>query len=102
MSKPSMAKYFLEEFKPGSDIVSDEDLALAAGNISSTMFHPVGTCKMGGDSSSVVDDKLLVHGTKSLRIADASIMPIITRGNTNAPTMMIAEKASQLITKKYF
>ena len=102
MSQPSMAKYFLEEFKPGSDIVSDEDLALAAGNISSTMFHPVGTCKMGGDSSSVVDDKLLVHGTKSLRIADASIMPIITRGNTNAPTMMIAEKASQLITKQYF
>ena len=101
MSQPALSQFNPQEYQPGSDIVSDEDLALAAGNISSTMFHPVGTCKMGNDSNSVVNEKLQVHGIENLRVADASIMPLITRGNTNAPTMMIAEKAAAIINKKY-
>ena len=101
MSQLALSQFNPQEYQPGSNIVSDEDLALAAGNISSTMFHPVGTCKMGNDSNSVVNEKLQVHGIENLRVADASIMPLITRGNTNAPTMMIAEKAAVIINKKY-
>ena len=101
MSQPALAQFNPVEYKPGSNIISDEDLAVAAGNICYTMFHPVGTCKMGNDNNSVVNDRLQVHGVKNLRIADASIMPVITRGNTNAPTMMIAEKAASFIKEQY-
>ena len=86
-----------QEFKPGPHLQSDDDLARAAGDIATTIFHPVGTCKMGNDSMAVVDERLRVHGVAGLRVVDASVMPTITAGNTAAPTMMIAEKASDLI-----
>jgi choline dehydrogenase len=96
---PALARYQPEELLPGAQILSDEALAHAAGDIGTTIFHPVGTCRMGpaGDSANVVDARLRVHGVAGLRVADASVMPMITSGNTNAPTMMIAEKASIMI-----
>ena len=93
-------KYEAEEYRPGVNITNDEELVKAASEHSQTIFHPVGTCKMGSGSDSVVDDKLSVHGLQNLRIVDASIMPNITSGNTNAPTIMIAEKASDMILGK--
>ena len=85
------------EWKPGPAIETDEQLAQAAGDLGTTIFHPVGTCKMGGDELAVVDDRLSVHGVSGLRVIDASIMPRITSGNTNAPTVMIAEKGAEFI-----
>ncbi|MGD9868480.1 MAG: GMC family oxidoreductase [Hyphomicrobiales bacterium] len=93
----AMAKYSPEEYLPGAHIASDEDLAREAGNIATTIFHPVGTCKMGSDPLAVVDDRLRLHGVEGLRVIDASVMPTITSGNTNAPTMMIAEKGAAMI-----
>ncbi len=90
-------KYEPEEYRPGSHITNDEELVQAASEHSQTIFHPVGTCKMGKGDEAVVNDKLLAHGLKNLRVVDASIMPNITSGNTNAPTIMIAEKASDMI-----
>ena len=90
-------KYEPEEYRPGAHITNDEELVQAASEYSQTIFHPVGTCKMGKGEESVVNDKLLAHGLKNLRVVDASIMPNITSGNTNAPTIMIAEKASDMI-----
>lgn len=92
-----MQKYLPEEFKPGPDYNDDEALARAAGDIGTTIFHPVGTCKMGTDNMSVVDDRLRVRGMKGLRVVDASVMPTITSGNTNSPTIMIAEKVADMI-----
>jgi choline dehydrogenase len=96
---PALAPYEPEEFRPGAHISSDEDLAAAAGGIASTIFHPVSTCRMGADPRAVVDERLRVHGLEALRVVDASIMPTITSGNTNAPTIMIAEKAADMIRK---
>lgn len=97
MATARMQEYRPQEFKPGPEIVSPEDLARAAGDIATTIFHPAGTAKMGTDRLSVVDPQLRVRGISGLRIADASIMPTIVSGNTHAPVVMIAEKASEMI-----
>ncbi|MBI3709119.1 MAG: GMC family oxidoreductase N-terminal domain-containing protein [Proteobacteria bacterium] len=94
---PALARFAPEEYKPGAHVRSDPDLVHAAGDIGTTIFHPVGTCKMGQDETAVVDSRLRVHGIGGLRVVDASIMPTITSGNTNSPTIMIAEKASDMI-----
>ena len=93
----ALARFQPEEFRPGAHVHSDEDLAQAAGDIATTIFHPVGTCKMGRDPMAVVDDRLRVHGLAGLRVVDAAVMPTITSGNTNAPVIMIAEKAADMI-----
>ena len=96
---PALRNYAPEEFLPGPKVQTDEELARAAGDIGTTIFHPVGTCRMGkaGDPLAVVDPQLRVVGLQGLRIADASVMPTITSGNTNAPTLMIAEHAAAMI-----
>ena len=95
-AQPALAKYQPQEVKPGVQFQSDDDLARLAGDIGTTIFHPVGTCKMGAaaDPMAVVDTQLRVRGVAGLRIADASVMPTITSGNTNSPTLMIAERAA--------
>ena len=90
-------QYVPEEFRPGINIQDDEELVKVGSNYTQTIFHPVGTCKMGNDENSVVSDELKVHGVENLRVIDASIMPNITSGNTNAPTIMIAEKGADMI-----
>ncbi|MBL0122622.1 MAG: GMC family oxidoreductase N-terminal domain-containing protein [Betaproteobacteria bacterium] len=96
---PALGKYRPQEFLPGPSYESDEAMVSAAGNIGTTIFHPVGTCKMGpsSDAMAVVDARLRVHGIEQLRVVDASIMPSITSGNTNSPVVMIAEHASDMI-----
>ena len=101
MAAPALAPFAPHELKPGAHLITDDDLAQAAGDLGTTIFHPVGTCKMGKDSMAVVDDQLRVRGVHRLRVVDASIMPTITSGNTNAPTVMIAEKGADFIRKKY-
>ena len=97
MAAKALAKYEPNEYKPGVAVESDADLARAAGDLGTTIFHPVGTCKMGHDDLAVVDERLRVHGVLGLRVVDASVMPRITSGNTNAPTVMIAEKAAEMV-----
>jgi len=99
VSQPALAKYRPQELKPGIGFQSDEELVKLAGDIATTIFHPVGTAKMGKreDPFAVVDQRLRVHGVDGLRVVDASIMPTITSGNTNSPTLMIAEKAARWI-----
>jgi choline dehydrogenase len=98
---PALAPYAPREVKPGVQYQSDEDLARLAGDIGTTIFHPVGTCRMGrpGEPGAVVDARLRVQGLAGLRIADASVMPTITSGNTNSPTLMIAERAAQWLSE---
>lgn len=95
----ALAKYQPEEFKPGVQFQTDEELAKLAGDIGTTIFHPVGTTRMGreDDNMAVVDPKLRVRGVAGLRVVDAGVMPTITSGNTNSPTLMIAEKAASWI-----
>ena len=96
VAAPALQKYAPQEMKPGAAFQTEDELANAAGDIGTTIFHPVGTCKMGRneDPSAVVDSELRVLGIAGLRVVDASIMPTITSGNTNSPTLMIAEKAA--------
>ncbi len=97
MAAKALSKYSPEEWRPGASSDSDAQLVMAAGDLGTTIFHPVGTCKMGRDPDAVVDDRLRVHGIDGLRVIDASIMPRITSGNTNAPTYMIAERGAEFI-----
>ena len=99
VGQSALAKYKPREVKPGVQYQSDEDLAKLAGDIGTTIFHPVGTAKMGpaADPMAVVDSHLRVHGVQGLRVVDASVMPTITSGNTNSPTLMIAERAAEWI-----
>ncbi len=99
MAARALAPHRPEEYRPGADLTGDEELAAAAGEIATTIFHPVSTCKMGPaeDRMAVVDARLRLHGMAGIRIVDASVMPTITSGNTNSPTIMIAEKASDMI-----
>ncbi len=98
-AQPALAKYAPDEFKPGREFQSDAELVKAAGDVGTTIFHPVGTCKMGtpSDPEAVVDSRLRVLGLDRLRVVDASIMPTITSGNTNSPTVMIAERGAEMI-----
>ena len=97
VSQEPMQRYRPEEFKPGPQAETDADLAKAAGDIGTTIFHPVGTCRMGTDDKAVVDPSLKVKGLDALRVIDASVMPAITSGNTNSPVIMIAEAAADRI-----
>jgi choline dehydrogenase len=97
MSARALSRFEPEEFRPGTAAQTDEELANAAGELGTTIFHPVGTCRMGHDAMAVVDQRLRVRGVGGLRVIDASIMPRITSGNTNAPAYMIAEKGAELV-----
>jgi choline dehydrogenase len=97
LSAPALKPYVTEEVAPGSKISSDEDLLAFCRQTGSTVYHPTSTCRMGNDSLAVVDPRLRVRGIEGLRVVDASVMPDLMSGNTNAPTIMIAEKASDMI-----
>jgi len=101
VAQPALARYRPKEVKPGLRFQTDEELAKLAGDIGTTIFHPVGTAKMGpsSDPLAVVDARLRVHGVGGLRVVDASVMPTITSGNTNAPVLMIAERAARWIAE---
>jgi len=98
-ASPALARYAPHEILPGLAFQTDEELQEAAGNVGTTIFHPVGTCRMGraDDPDAVVDSRLRVRGVDALRVVDASVMPCITSGNTNSPTLMIAERAAQML-----
>ncbi|WP_026757139.1 GMC family oxidoreductase [Sediminimonas qiaohouensis] len=97
MAQPAMARYAPQEMKPGPQAETDAELAHAAGDIGTTIFHPVGTVHMGPEDAAPLDPRLRLRGIGGLRVVDASVMPVITSGNTNAPTIMIAEKAADMI-----
>jgi len=97
VAAPALRRFRPEEFRPGPEFDSEQQLVEAAGRIGTTIFHPTGTCRMGADPGAVVDARLRLNGLGGLRIADASVMPSITSGNTNAPTIMIAEKAAAMM-----
>ena len=99
VSQPALAPYRPEEHLPGPSVESDADLLKAAGDLGTTIFHPVGTAKMGtaDDAMAVVDERLKVRGVGGLRVVDASVMPRIVSSNTNSPTIMIAEKGAAMI-----
>jgi choline dehydrogenase len=99
MASKALARFQPEEFRPGANVQTEDDLLRAAGDLGTTIFHPVGSCKMGSDPMAVVDDRLRVRGIRNLRVMDASIMPRITSGNTNAPTMMIAEQGAVFLKR---
>ena len=101
MRARALEKYQPEEFLPGLGIDTDEQLYRAAGDLGTTIFHPVGTCRMGRDPLAVVDERLKVRDMAGLRVIDASVMPRITSGNTNAPTTMIAEKGAEMLREDW-
>ena len=94
---PALAKYATEELYPGPNVQTDDEMLEFCRRTGGTVFHPVGTCKMGSDANAVVDERLRVHGVPGLRVADASIMPTLVSGNTNAPAIMIGEKAATMV-----
>jgi len=96
-AQPALGEYIAEEYRPGADAADDPALLEFARNHGATIFHPAGTCRMGSDAMAVVDERLRVHGIAGLRVADCSIMPTLTSGNTHAPVVMIAEKAADMI-----
>jgi choline dehydrogenase-like flavoprotein len=97
LNQPAMARFGARELSRSADAKTDAEIEAFIRGQSDSIYHPVGTCRMGQDKLAVVDDQLRVHGIDGLRVIDASIMPRIVGGNTNAPTIMIAEKASDLI-----
>jgi choline dehydrogenase len=99
MTAPAMAALRVTEVAPGADRQTDDEIIDWVKAAAETTYHPVGTCKMGADPMAVVDAQLRVHGIVGLRVADASIMPTLTSGNTNAPSIMIGEKAADLVLK---
>jgi choline dehydrogenase len=99
MTAPAMAPLQVTEFAPGAERTTDDEIIDWVKSAAETTYHPVGTCKMGSDPMAVVDPQLRVHGIDGLRVADASIMPTLTSGNTNAPSIMIGEKAADLVLK---
>jgi len=94
---PAMDHFRDKEFKPGASTQTDEEILSYVRSEAESVYHPVGTCKMGEDNMAVVDERLRVHGIAALRVADASIMPTIVSGNTNAPAIMIAEKCADMV-----
>ena len=94
---PALAKYVVAETVPGKDVQSDDELLHYVKQTGGTVFHATCTCKMGRDVTAVVDDRLRVHGLERLRVIDASVMPAVTSTNTNAPTIMIAEKGVAMV-----
>ncbi len=102
LAQPAMARYRPQEYKPGVQFQSDDELARLAGDIATTIFHPVGTTRMGrsDDTNAVVDSHLRVRGVAGLRVVDAGVMPLITSGNTNSPVLMLAEKAARWIAQE--
>ena len=97
MATSAMSDIVGEELQPGIDAASDDDILEFIRDKAETVYHPVGTCKMGQDPMAVVDHELRVHGIRKLRVADASIMPTLTSGNTNAPSIMIGEKCADMV-----
>ena len=97
MTAPAMAPLRVTELAPGASQTTDDEILDWVKRAAETTYHPVGTCKMGSDAMAVVDARLRVHGVMGLRVADASIMPTLTSGNTNAPSIMIGEKAADLV-----
>ena len=93
-------RYRGEELHPGVDAHNDAGIAAAVRRLAETLYHPVGTCRMGNDPMAVVDSRLRVHGVEGLRVVDASVMPTIVSGNTNAPVIMIAERAADWIRER--
>ena len=100
LTQPSLAQYGAKELSRSADAQSDAAIEEFIRNQADTIYHPVGTCRMGNSSTDVVDASLRVHGIECLRVVDASIMPSVVGGNTNAPVIMIAEKAADMIMRK--
>ena len=99
MASPPLAHQITKDLTTG-EVTNDAELAEVIRNTADSIYHPVGTCRMGSDDAAVVDTKLRVRGVHALRVVDASVMPSIVSGNTNAPTIMIAEKAADLILQE--
>ena len=97
LASPAFAEHSVRELEPGKPIETVEDVFEFAKRNGASIYHPVGTCKMGEDPMAVVDPRLRVHGLSGLRVVDASIMPTVTTGNTNAPTIMIGEKGAEMV-----
>jgi choline dehydrogenase len=99
MTAPAMVGLRVTEIAPGASLRTDDEILDWVRRVAETTYHPVGTCKMGSDGMAVVDSRLRVHGIAGLRVADASIMPTLTSGNTNAPSIMIGEKAADMVLR---